>query len=165
MFKKLVAGLAVSVSLVTAHMSQDQKLNAYNIYHMADKYDLGYTMVAIAMQESSLGRYFININHNSTDCGIFMINTKTIANDKWSQSRICESLIEDNQFSTALAIKRIKYFINYYKSKGYSKNVAWRYAIQIYNAGWSKDRGYKYYKKIVKNIKWLRKHKELFQPY
>jgi hypothetical protein len=137
-------------------MNQEQINNLRYIYSKTKQFDLGLTMSAIAMTESNLGKYTLNINKDSIDCGIFMLNSKTLSNNKWTQSRICERLIKDKDFSISLALERYKYFYNYYRSKGYSRNLAWKKAICSYNAGWNWEAGIKYYKKVVKNIRLIK---------
>jgi hypothetical protein len=134
--------------------------NLVYIFNKAKPYNLSYTMSAIAMQESDLGRYFITINKDgSMDCSMFMINTKTLSKNQWKQSRLCERLIRDKDFSISIAIERFKYFYNYWFSKGYSEGVSWRYAVMSYHCGFNirHKRCIDYYKKIIKNIKFIRK--------
>jgi hypothetical protein len=138
-------------------MNQEQIDNLKYIYNKTKQFNLGLTMSAIAMTESSAGKYTLNINKDSIDCGIFMLNSSTLSNNKWNQSRICERLIKDRDFSISLALERYKYFYNYYRSKGYSKGLSWKRAICSYNAGWNWKTGIKYYKKVVRNIKLIDK--------
>jgi hypothetical protein len=139
-------------------MNQEQLNNLRYIYNKTKQFNLELTMSAIALTESSAGKYVLNINKGSIDCGIFMLNSSTLSNNKWNQSRICERLIKDKDFSISLALERFKYFYNYYRSKGCSKGLAWKKAICSYNAGWNWEAGIKYYKKIVKNIKLIRRY-------
>lgn len=131
------------------------------IFNKAKPFDLSYTMTAIAKVESNFGVYKININKDgSLDCGVFMINTKTLSNNRWKQARICERLIYDFDFSFSVALERFKYFYNFWRSKGYSKAISWKRAVCSYNAGFNWKRGINYYKKIVKIIKAMKKIKK-----
>jgi len=153
--KLIFISLLLQVSLYSLTLQQYHLIK--EIYSLGSKFNLGLTMSAIVLAESNAGKYKITINHNTVDCGIFMINSKTLANDHWNQSRICERLILDNKFSFSVALKRFKYFYNYYRSKGLSKGVAWKRAIMSYHSGWDYKQGTKYYKKIVHNIKYINK--------
>jgi len=134
----------------------------YNVLHKTFEkgrpFNLSYTMSAIALVESDLGKYLLNINADkSLDCGVFMVNTKTLSNNKWEQARICERLQRDYDFSFSVALERFKYFYNYWRDKGYSKGLAWKRAVCSYNSGWNWKKGLPYYKKVVKAIHKIRK--------
>jgi len=147
--------LFLHISLYALTLQQYKLIK--EVYNLGSKFDLGLTMSAIVLAESDAGKYKITINHNTVDCGVFMINSKTLANDHWNQSRICERLVMDNKFSFSVAIKRFKYFYNYYRSKGFNKGISWKRAIMSYHAGWNYKQGTRYYKKIVHNIKFINK--------
>ena len=147
--------LFLQVSLYSLTLQQYHLLK--EVYNLGSKFNLGLTMSAIVLAESDAGKYKITINHDTVDCGVFMINSKTLSNNHWNQSRICERLILDDKFSFSVAIKRFKYFYNYYRSKGFSKGISWKRAIMSYHAGWNYKQGTKYYKKIVHNIKYISK--------
>ena len=138
---------------------EPEQLRVLNdIWEKAKPFDLSYTMTAIAWEESQFGKYMINLQDPS--CGVFHIMPSTLSGSKWDQSRLCERLIKDFDFSFSTALERYKYFYNYYRSKGYSKNISWKRAICSYNAGWNWKQGLKYYKKIVKKIKYLRRYND-----
>jgi len=152
---KYLSSLLLIISL-HAYSHKQIKLVRHT-YKIGSEFNLGLTMSAILLKESNAGKYTITINRNSIDCGIFMINSKTLANNHWNQSRICERLLKDKDFSISIAIKRFKYFYNYYKSKGDSNGIAWKKAVMSYHSGWRYKLGKQYYKDIVKNIKIVRK--------
>jgi len=138
--------------------SQPQLEMLHKTFEKGRPFDLSYTMSAIAIVESQLGKYKMNINTDgSIDCGVFMINTKTLSNNRWKQARICERLIYDYDFSFSVALERFKYFYNYWRSKGYSKAVSWKRAICSYNKGWNWRAGLPYYRKVVKTIKKIKR--------
>jgi hypothetical protein len=139
-------------------MSQEQINNIRYIYNKTKQFDLGLTMSAIAITESDAGKYNLSINKGSIDCGMFMINSNTLSNNRFTQARTCERLIKDRDFSISLALERFKYFYNYYRSKGYNRRLAWKYSICSYHSGWDKEKGLKYYHKIIKNIRLIKKH-------
>jgi len=137
--------------------------NNYNIdllnkvYKESSEFNLGLTMGAILIQESDLGKYRLRINKDSIDCGIFQINSKTLANNNWTQSRVCERLFRDDDFSLIVALKRFKYFYNFYRSKGLSRNKSWRRAVMSYHSGWNYKLGKRYLNSILKNMKLVKK--------
>ena len=146
------------IALISAFSFSDSQLKVIEeVYVKGRQFDLGLTMAAIVIKESAAGKYRITINRNSVDCGIYMFNSKTLSNNHWSQSRICERLIKDDDFSFSIALKRFKYFYNYYRSKKFSKGLAWKRAIMSYHSGWNYKAGKQYYKDIVKNIKFVNK--------
>jgi len=136
-------------------------------FNKAKEFNLQYTMTAITIVESNAGKYKLNINKdNSLDCGVFMVNTKTLSNNKWKQARLCERLQKDYDFSFSVALERFKYFYNYWISKGYSKSISWKRAICSYNSGFNYKNGLAYYHKIVKTIKELHNgyYKKILRP-
>jgi hypothetical protein len=152
---KYILTLLIVLNLYGLTPKQIQTLKY--VYNKTKQYNLGLTMASICLIESNAGQYKITINKNSIDAGLFMVNSNTLSNNKWKAARIIERLIEDRDFSIAIALERFKYFYNYYISKGYTKSLAWKYAVASYHSGWNIEKGLKYYHKIVKNIRLLRK--------
>jgi len=134
--------------------NQQQLDVLYKTFNKAKEFNLQYTMSAIALQESNLGSVLINVG--SHDCGVFQVNVDTLSNNKWKRNKLCTRLIKDYDFSFSIALNRFKYFYNYYISKGYSKNIAWKYAIESYHSGFNRTKGITYYKKIINNIRLIR---------
>ena len=134
------------------HLSPAQLYIMNEIFKKAEPFDYGYTMVAIAWQESHFGKYQINLSDPS--CGIFHVMPKYISKSKWGQSRICERLISDFDFSFTQSLEKLKYFENYHKSKGHSK--IWSRTVQSYNAGFNSNKGIKYLNDIKTKIKLLK---------
>jgi len=154
--KRLFLILLICIVSVNALTIRQYRTMKY-IFNRTKAFNLGYTMSAIAMKESDLGKYTLTINKSSVDCSIFMINSKTLSNNKWSQSRVCERLIKDKDFAISVALKRFKYFYDYYRSKGFSRNISWRRAVMSYHSGWNYKAGREYLKDILKNIKVIKK--------
>jgi len=159
---KCVASVIVTFNLLQAdtvkqylnelsHLNKPQQEVMFNTYKKAKEFDLQLTMTAIAWQESKFGKYKLNLNDPS--CGVFHVMPSTITKNKWKQSRMCERLIADYDFSFSVALQRLKYFYNYWISKGCNKNTAWKRSIMSYNAGYDYRHGNKYYKQIVKRLK------------
>lgn len=144
-----IVAIVLSVNLFALDASQ--LALAKRIYSKAKQFNLGYTMAAIAWQESQLGKY--NLNLADPSCGVFHVMPRYMAKGKWKQSRVCERLIEDFDFSFSVALERFKYFENYWKSRGVSR--VWSHAVGSYNGGFKPN--YKYTEEIRKKIRILRK--------
>ena len=155
--KKIFLILILMSNLFSLSSYQKKILN--KTFEKAKAFDLSYTMTAIAWVESSLGKSLIR--YNSRDCGIFQVNIKTLSNEKFKQDILCARLVLDYDFSFSVALERFKYFQNYWISKGYNKNYAWKLAIMSYHCGFNINRNdcKKYYKKIVKAIKLIKKER------
>jgi predicted methyltransferase len=110
------------------------------IYNKGKEFNYGYTLVAIAYVESRLGKYMINLQDPS--CGLFHVMPSTLSHSKWKQSRICEALIKDTDFSITVALKRLKYFENYWKGRGYRGARLWRRTVNSYNSGFGNNPKY-----------------------
>lgn len=154
---KIIKNLAI-LPIWAMAWSQPQLDVLHRTLNKAQPFNLEYTMSAIALTESDLGKYKINLNPDgSVDCGVFMVNTKTLTKNRWKQARICERLEKDYDFSFSIALERFKYFYNYWRSKGYSKAISWKRAICSYNKGFNWRAGLPYYKKVVNNIRKIRR--------
>ena len=147
------------------HLTENQievkNLIAYN----AKKYDLKYTMLAIAFRESQFGKYKLNLADPSA--GIFHQLLPTYCKElglrpnSWNQSRVAEKLINSNGLALHIAINHFKRDYEHFKLLGYSDTISWRKAIMSYNAGiYNYRAGYKYYKEVVKIIKALHQLEE-----
>ncbi len=121
-----------------------------------DKYDLSYSLMAIAVKESSIGRFKINVD--SFDYGIYQANINTVIrrhqmkNSNSNRNKVAMMLINDFDFATSNAIAELVYWKKVHKGD-------WTKIWGSYNAGWNFDstRGQKYSKDIIKIIKELKK--------
>jgi len=160
--KNILVGLLLIVVNMYA-LSKEQKDVARFVYEKGKPFDLGYTLVAIAWQESKLGKYPINLSDPS--CGImhvmprFLIKRTKMKDTLWNRSRLCERLISDKSFSIAAAILELKYWQNYWKSR--KVNRVWSHMVASYNQGFACDINSEYVKSIRKYIKRLRDKKEV----
>ena len=134
--------------------NQNQLRVLHKVFDKSKEFNLQYTMTAIAWQESNLGQVIVNVG--SHDCGIFQVNVDTLTKNHWKRNKLCTRLIKDFDFSYSIALNRFKYFYNYYISKGYNRNISWKYAIESYHSGWNRTKGKQYYKQIVHKIKLLK---------
>ena len=120
------------------HLTINQQIVLHTVFDKAKPFDLQYTMTAIAWEESDFSKYQLNLNDPS--CGVFHIMPRNLADTNWEQSRICERLINDFDFSFSTALATFKWWYNYHKSKGHSN--PWRKAISSYNGGYRGNKRY-----------------------
>lgn len=138
---RFLLGLLVSLTILFGeslkwnNLTDEQRNNAIAIYEIASKYDLQETMIAIAWQESRLGKISINLEDKAS-CGIHHVHIKTflwqngIKNTITNRNIYCLELIKNVELSTENAIKFFQYAKN--KWKGNHKK-----AIMSYNAGFN----------------------------
>jgi len=157
-FAILLAVVVISWSNPFQNLTAKQYSVFYKTWSKAKEFDLAYTMTAIAWQESRLGEYPLNLSDPS--CGVFHVMPSTLTENKWKQSRLCERLVADYDFSFSVALQRFKYWYNYWKSKGCSSATAWKRAVCSYNAGYNWKKGLPYYRKIVTIIKQIKKFRQ-----
>lgn len=110
------------------------------VYKYGEKLDLGYTLAAIAWKESCAGEYRMNFQDPSA--GIFHAHIPTLlkryphlGNDGFTQNRIGEKLVRDDEFATKEAIEQLQYWKKVH-------NGDWEKVIKSYNKGfsWQKDK-------------------------
>ncbi len=121
--------------------SQDIKM-LKEIKKQGKKYGLSYSLMAIAIKESSIGKYLINVD--SKDYGLYQANIKTVLsrqkakNTPWNRNKYAMRLISDFQFATNNAIEELVYWKKVHKND-------WKKVWSSYNGGW------KYNSKKAKN--------------
>lgn len=121
-----------------------------------EDYDLSYSLMAIAVKESSIGRFKINVD--SYDYGLYQANINTvirrqnIKNSSSNRNKMAMLLINDFDFATSNAIAELVYWKKVHKGD-------WIKVWSSYNAGWNYDssRGKQYSKDIIKIIRELKK--------
>lgn len=97
------------------------------------KYGLSYSLMAIAIKESSLGKYLVNVD--SRDYGLYQANIKSVIkrhnvkNTSWNRNKLAMRLISDFNFATKNAIAEL----NYWKK---IHNNDWKKVWSSYNGGW-----------------------------
>lgn len=132
------------------HLNPNQKKVLQKTFLKGTSFDYEYTLTAIAWQESNFNKYTINLNDPS--CGVFHIMPKYLIqhidmeDTSWNQSRLCERLIKDYDFSFSAALFYLKYWENYWKAKKVSK--VWSHTVGSYNGGFHPN------KKYIKEIRW-----------
>ena len=121
-------------------------------YRMGKKYNLGYTLMAVAMQESDAGKYMISVTGDYGLCGInlkyYLINHK-IHNTYYKRLEIATKLIRNDLLNIRSAIEELRYWIKRY---GHNYIKVWG----SYNGGTIPN--YRYANKILNRIVALRRY-------
>lgn len=138
------------------NLTQEQKETLKEIKQKGDEYGLGYTLMAIAIKESKLGKYMINLD--TKDFGIYQINLKTALNRNnlkdtvWNRNFLASKLVSDFDFATKNAIDELAYWKKVHKNN-------WAKVWGSYNAGfkYNSKQGKEYSKHIASIIQELKK--------
>lgn len=117
--------------------------------------DFGYTLMAIAWQESHAGE--IKINLGDPSCGayhnlissVMARHTNDITDNGFNRNRVCQMLINNQAFAASEALAELEYW--WTKYEGQPKQ--WSKTIMSYNAGHEYQNGKHYLKKIHKLVK------------
>jgi len=121
--------------------------------------NLGWTLSALALTESTAGKYRLNIH--SKDVGLFMINSITAertlkVTNYYKKLELHQQLIYDDQLNAYLAMSVLKHFNKQHKGN-------WKKVIRSYNEGnkWRKDsksakKSLDYYNKVRNNLLMLK---------
>ena len=117
---------------------------------------LSYSLMAIAIKESKLGEYMVNLD--TKDFGLYQANIKTVINREnapdtsWNRNVFAMKLISDFQFATKNAIEELSYW-----QKVHNNN--WSKVWSSYNGGWkyNSDAAKQYSKDIATIIRELKK--------
>jgi hypothetical protein len=117
---------------------------------------LSYSLMAIAIKESGLGKYLVNVD--TKDYGLYQANIKTVINREnapdtsWNRNVFAMKLISDFQFATKNAIEELTYWQKVH-------NNDWSKVWSSYNGGWkyNSDAARQYSKDIASIIRELKK--------
>ena len=117
---------------------------------------LSYSLMAIAIKESGLGKYLVNVD--TKDYGLYQANIKTVINREnakdtsWNRNVFAMKLISDFQFATKNAIDELTYWQKVH-------NNDWSKVWSSYNGGWkyNSDAARQYSKDIASSIRELKK--------
>ena len=117
---------------------------------------LSYSLMAIAIKESAVGKYLVNVD--TKDYGMYQANIKTVISREnvqdtsWNRNLIAMKLITDFQFATKNAVDELSYW-----QKDHNNN--WTKVWGSYNGGWkyNSDSAKQYSKDIALIIRELRK--------
>ena len=129
-------------------LTKDEIKTLKEIKKQGKKYGLSYSLMAIAIKESSIGKYLVNVD--SKDYGLYQANIKTVLsrqkakNTSWNRNKYAMRLISDFQFATKNAIAELTY---------------WKKVWSSYNGGWkyNSKRARKYSREIAIIIKRLKR--------
>lgn len=134
-----------------------QELNTLKeIKEHGKKNGLSYSLMAIAIKESGLGKYLVNVD--TKDYGIYQANIKTVISREnapdtsWNRNVLAMKLISDFQFATKNAIDELTYWQKVH-------NNDWTKVWSSYNGGWryNSDAARQYSKDIASIIRELKK--------
>lgn len=146
-----------------SQFSNTQKEILFRAYLAGKNDGFGYTLAAIAWQESCAGEYRMNFQDPSA--GIFHAYIPGVINrypklkqNGFTQNMVGAMLVEDDEFATQIAISELKFWEKQHKGN-------WRNIIKSYNKGysWQKNeranfQAEKYYLDITTKVKQLQKH-------
>lgn len=128
-------------------------------YEFGKPVDLGYTMAAIAMRESLLGKYRINLSdpsagvyHTTIDKGIAKLGW---ADNGFNRNRIAQRMADDIYFAADIALDTLVWWKSHH-------NGDWRKTVSAYNGG---HRGNpQYVDSIIQNIHTIKRCGWLEEP-
>lgn len=159
---KIILLISLFVTNIFATNFNEAKLSKQDIETLKEikkqgqKHGLSYSLMAIAIKESSLGRYLVNVD--SRDYGLYQANIKTVIsrhkvkNTSWNRNRYAMRLISDFQFATKNAIAELTYWRKVH-------NNDWRKVWSSYNGGWKykSKRAQRYSREIASIIRKLKR--------
>lgn len=130
-------------------------------YELGKPFDLGFTLAALALKESSAGRYLINAI--SSDYGVYQGNVKTICIQKsvYHDSFLCNQeiqlVVNDIDRASEHAIETLIYWREYH-GKRTPDSFVYENMIRSYNRGFSfedtdGDHYWKLFKKDYHTVK------------
>ena len=156
--KKIFFILILSFSSLfsnSLNLTQNDIVILKKLKSLTDDKMMKYSLMAIAIKESSLGKYVIN--SKSEDYGLFQANIKTVLkrqkvkDNSYNRSIYAQKLINDVGFATANAVIELKYWRKVHKDN-------WFKTWSSYNTGWNYNSktGVKYAERVFDIIKKLK---------
>lgn len=146
------------INLCTKYHFDDGQLNVLKLSYLYGKpFDLGYTLAAIAWQESVAGKYLINVNDPSF--GVYHILISTAASRAkvrgLNKNLLAYNLMMNQKLAAAFAIKELLYWKTSLKRKEATYSNIWA----AYNAGWHYNgrQGQRYSSNIQEKVRWMQK--------
>lgn len=103
------------------------------IKRQGQQHGLSYSLMAIAIKESSLGKYLVNVD--TKDYGLYQAHLKTVIDRQnvkdtsWNRNKFAMKLISDFKFATKNAIEELSYWQKIHKND-------WTKVWSSYNGGW-----------------------------
>lgn len=155
---KILLTLLLSISFLYSNslkLSKHDLMILKKISTLTDNPMMKYTLMALAIKESSIGKNMIN--HRTQDYGLFQANIKTVLSrqnkkdTKRNRVIFARKLVEDVAFSTANAVVELDYWQKVHKGN-------WAKTWASYNTGWKykSKTGQKYANHVFKIIKKLK---------
>lgn len=112
-------------------------------YQVGREHNLGYTMAALALQESESGKYLVNLNDPSF--GPWQVTVGNIVHFRgegrevsdWSRDRMIERMMTDIRWSAETALQVLLYWDDYHNRTGTYESLSeyWVNLWGSYNAG------------------------------
>lgn len=139
-----------------------QKHTLHTMYQYGSPYELGYTLAALALVESSAGKFRLNVRTN--DLGVLQINSLTAQNTlkvegHYNQLALHQELIYNDRLSAEIAIATLHHF----RANRAMTNQVWSEMVMSYNTGsqWRRDKAMKkraevYLKKVTESVNILK---------
>ena len=109
-------------------------------YEYGKPYDLGITLAAIALKESSAGKW--KINALSSDYGMYHGNVKTICtqagviHSSFKCNMEIQTVVDNDAKAAEHAIETLQYYRDYHSKRNY-EGIVYELMIRSYNRGWS----------------------------
>ncbi|RBQ30513.1 transglycosylase SLT domain-containing protein [Aliarcobacter vitoriensis] len=121
-----------------------------------EDHGLGYTLMAIAIKESKLGTYMVNLD--TKDFGLYQANIRTVLNRQnikdttWNRNVFASKLVSDFHFATQNAIEELTFWQKVHRND-------WSKVWGSYNAGYKYNslEAKNYSKEIASIIRELKK--------
>lgn len=139
-------------------LSEKQKHVIQRAYLYGAPDNLGYTLAAIALQESNAGQW--RVNFRSNDYGMMQINVKTAVDtmgvtNHYRQMELIERIIHDDSLSLTIALSVLDHF----RQGRIMTNDVWREMVMRYNVGWqsTNGRGEKYLQSVSNYVNMLQR--------
>lgn len=141
-------------------LDADQLNTMMEIYKRTKPYDLAYSAIAIAWQESNLGKWQVNLSDPS--CGLYhqsiilFMKKNKIKDGEFNRNKVCGELISDIDFSTATLISELEAW----KITHRKRINIWDYVYRSYNAGFNyeSEKAKEYSLKIRARIKVIKRY-------
>lgn len=138
------------------NLTQEEIETLKEIKREGQAHGLSYSLMAIAIKESGLGKVMVNLD--TKDFGLYHANIKTVMNRQnakdtaWNRNMFATKLISDFQFATRNAIDELIYWQKIHKND-------WSKVWSSYNGGWkyNSKEAKEYSQEIAAIIRELRK--------
>ena len=136
--KKIVLLIFLSFSFLysnSLHLSKKDIVLLKKIRMLHDDTMMKYTLMALAIKESSIGKFMVNSKSN--DYGLFQANIKTVLSREKledtpeNREYLANKLVYDVGYATSNAIIEMEYWLKVHKNDWFkswaSYNVGWKY--------------------------------------